>query len=56
MKKINVVVKKAFLDRYTGTKRKEGEKLTITDARYREIKRSGDYVEIDKAPAEDAKK
>ena len=56
MKKINVVVKKAFLDRYTGTKRKEGEKLTITDARYREIKRSGNYVEIEKAPAEDAKK
>lgn len=46
MKNVNVVVKKEFLDRYTGTKRKVGEKLTITEARYREIKRSGDYVDV----------
>lgn len=57
MKQVNVVVKKEFLDRYTGLKRKPGEKLTITDARYREIKRSGDYVEIDKdSSAADSKK
>ena len=41
MKKINVVVKKAFVDRYTGIKHKEGAKLTVSDARLREIKRSG---------------
>ena len=49
MKKINVVVKKGFLDRYTGITHKPGDKLTITDERHREIKRSGDYVEIVKA-------
>ena len=47
-KKIIVVVKKQFLDRYTGKTHKPGETLTITDARYREIKRSGDYVEVKK--------
>lgn len=46
MKKINVVVKKQFTDRRTGLIRKPGEKLNITDERFREIKRSGDYVEI----------
>ena len=49
MKKINVVVKKEFLDRYTGIKHKVGAKLTITDARLREIRRSGDYVAVEKA-------
>ena len=49
MKNVKVVVKKDFLDRYTGKKRKVGEKLTITESRYREIKRSGDYVEVEKA-------
>lgn len=49
MKKIKVVVKKAFLDKYTGIKHKEGASLEITDARLREIKRSGDYVEVVKA-------
>lgn len=53
MKKINVVVKKPFIDRYTGQKRKEGEKLTVSDDRLREIKRSGAYVEVVK-PAENA--
>ena len=47
MKKVNVVVKKKFLDRYTGTYRKPGEKLTVSEARYREIRRSGEYVEIE---------
>lgn len=51
MKKFNVVVKKAFLDRYTGIKRKEGDRLTISEERYLEIRRSGNYVEIEKAPA-----
>lgn len=49
MKKINVVVKKEFLDRYTGKTHKPGENLEITDARFMEIKRSGDYVEVVKA-------
>ena len=47
MKKVNVVVKKTFRDRYTGKTHKHGTKLTVTDARFREIKRSGDYVEIE---------
>lgn len=46
MKKVNVVVKKEFLDRYTGIKHKKGDKIEITVARLREILRSGDYVEI----------
>ena len=46
MKKMQVAVKKGFLDRYTGIMHKQGEKLNITDARFREIKRSGDYVEV----------
>lgn len=49
MKNIEVKVKKEFLDRRTGKKRKVGEKFTVTDARLREIKRSGDFVEIVKA-------
>lgn len=51
MKNFTVTVKKKFLDRYTGTFRKPGEKLTISEARFNEIKRSGDYVEIEKAVA-----
>jgi hypothetical protein len=51
MKKHNVIVKKPFRDRYTGITRKEGDRLTISDDRYLEIRRLGDYVEIEKAPA-----
>ena len=43
---MKVKVKKEFLDRYTGKIRKPGEVLEITDARLREIRRSGDYVEV----------
>lgn len=56
MKDLKVKVKKDFLERYTGIKRKAGEELTITDARYREIQRSGDYVEVIKEPAAEVKK
>lgn len=49
MKKINVVVKKAFLDRSTGIKHKEGDKLTIDEKRFLEIRRSGEYVAVEKA-------
>ena len=47
MKKFNVIVKKPFLDRETGIKRKVGDRMTITEKRYLAIRRSGvDYVEI----------
>ncbi len=53
MKQINVKVKKPFMDRYTGVKHKEGDILNVSDKRLREIKRSGDFVEVVKeAPAE----
>lgn len=44
MKKIKVIVKKKFLDRYTGISHKPGDKLTVDENRYREIQRAGDYV------------
>ena len=60
MKFIEVSVVKPFLDRPTGKMRKIGEKMTVTDERLREIKRSGEYVKIEvKAPdtkPEDKKK
>ncbi len=46
MKKLNCVVKKGFVDRYTGKTHKPGETLILTDVRVREIKRSGDYIEV----------
>ena len=49
MKNVNVVVKKEFLDRYTGKMNKVNDKLTIREDRYREILRSGNYVEAVKA-------
>ena len=52
MKKICIVVKKDFFDKYTGKKYKAGEKLTVTDARLREINRSSKYAEYDKAATE----
>ena len=54
MKKINVIVKKEFLDRYTGIKRKEGERITLDEKRYLEIRRQGNFVTVDKK-AENAK-
>lgn len=56
MKKINVVVKKKFLDRYAGIYRNPGDKLNIDEKRFREIKRSGDYVEIETAKTPEIKK
>lgn len=46
MNQVNVIVKVAFRDRYSGKHYKQGDKLTISDARYREIKRCGDYVQV----------
>lgn len=51
MKKIKVVVKKKFIDRYTGISHKPGDKLTVSEVRFREILRSGDYVAKETAPA-----
>ena len=47
MKQVKVIVKKKFRDRITGVSHKVGDKLTVTDERFREIKRSGDYVEVE---------
>lgn len=55
MKQIKVKVKKPFLERYSGVMRKAGDVLTISDKRLREIKRSGDYVEVVKEPTETKK-
>ena len=52
MKKFVVTVKKAFMDRYTGKKHNPGDVLKVDEARLHEIKRSGDYVTIDKAATE----
>lgn len=49
MKTISAIVKKGFRDRHTGKTHKPGDKLTVSDARFREIKRSGDYVEVETA-------
>lgn len=46
MKKIKVKVKKEFRDRYSGVTHKVGTVLDVTDTRYREIKQSGDLVEV----------
>lgn len=56
MKKLNVVVTKPFRDIYTGITHKEGEKLTVTDVRFREINRREKHVEVLKAEIENKKK
>lgn len=48
MKQIKVVVKKRFLDRYTGVFHNPGEVLTISEKRYLEIKNTGNYIEVEK--------
>lgn len=45
MKQINVVVKKQFLDKYTGKVCKEGTKLTFPADRVKEINRDKKRVE-----------
>ena len=57
MKKFNVIVEKPFLDRRTGQKRKKGDRLTITEDRYNEIRRSGkEYISIEKPTAKKVEK
>lgn len=51
MKKLKVTVKKAFLDKYTGLQHKPGDTFEVTEARYYEIKRSGDLIEAVKENA-----
>ena len=48
-KMIKVKVKKEFLDRSTGKKRKVGDTFDVIYDRLAEIRRSGDYVEVVKA-------
>ena len=56
MKKVNVIVKKPFRDIYTGITHKEGEKLIVTDVRFREINRREKHVEVVKEAPENKKK
>lgn len=57
MKKIDVIVKKRFLDVETGLIRKPGDKMSITNKRYLEIHRKGaDYVEVVKPEPKTAPK
>ena len=62
MNKIKVRVIKEFPDKYTGKKRVKDEVFEVTGDRLREIRRSGDYVEVvkedkpEKAPEAKAKK
>lgn len=46
MKKIKVKVKRDFRDKYTGIKHNAGTTMEVTDSRFREINRSGDYLEV----------
>lgn len=46
MKKLKVKVKKPFLDKYTGLTLQSGKIIEVTEARYYEIKRSGDLIEV----------
>ncbi len=46
--KVNVVVVKEFIDRYTGKVKKPGEKMGISTARFREINRLCEYVKTEK--------
>ena len=41
MKKFVVIVKKAFMDRRAGIKRKTGDILKVDESRLKEIRRSG---------------
>jgi hypothetical protein len=53
MKKFVVTVKKEFMDRRAGIKRKPGDVLKVDESRLKEIRRSGgDYVTVDKAATE----
>lgn len=46
--KVNVIVVKEFIDRYTGILHKQGEKMSISTVRFREINRLCEYVKTEK--------
>lgn len=47
MKNIKVTVTNNFRDKYSGIMRKKGDILTISEERYRELKRNGDYIKAE---------
>lgn len=55
MKKVNVIVTKDFLDLSTGLTMKQGNPLTVTDARYLELHRKG-FVKLAKAETKPVEK
>ena len=46
MRTLKLKVKKRFRDKYSGKMNNAGSTLTVKEDRYREIQRSGDYVEV----------
>ena len=46
-KRLNVKVLKTFTDKHTNEKHKKGDRLTITEDRFREILCSGAFVEVE---------
>ena len=55
MKKLIVKVKKDFLDLSTGLKMVQGKTMSVSEARYLELRRKG-YVEIVKGDSKPADK
>ena len=51
--KVNVVVVKEFVDRYTGVLKKPGDKMAVSTARFREINRLCDHVKTENQIAEE---
>lgn len=49
MKTFKVIVKKSFRDKHSGVFHRVGKELTLSENRFREIQRCGDYVEIKEA-------
>ena len=56
MKMVNVIVKKSYRDIMTGVTHKVGEKLTVTDVRFREINRREKHIEVVKEEVPENKK
>lgn len=47
MKNIKVTVTNNFRDKYSGLLHKKGDILTVSEERYRELKRAGDYIKAE---------
>lgn len=56
MKMVNVIVKKPYRDIMTGVTHKVGEKLTVSDVRFREINRREKHIEVAKEEVPENKK